>query len=224
MTHSIGLSAALVDYINAHNSPEHPVMTKCRVETAIRYPDDEWFQISQEQASFMAMMIRMIGAHRILEVGTFNGYSAMAFAIAANANSGGLAEVFTLDNQSEWCGNARSYFEQANLTNNITLIEGEATLTLPDIIRDKEGYFDFCFIDADKKNTNFYVELCLKATRSGGIILVDNILWDGKVLSPETDDPDTVGLKNCAIRYSTENGYTTMMCSVGDGILFIQKA
>lgn len=223
MTHSIGLSKDLIDYINFHNPPEHPVMTKCRLETAARYPEDEWFQISQEQAAFMAMQIRMLGARRILEIGTFNGYSAMAFAIAANANCGGQSEVVTLDRHSEWSSNARRYFVEAGLADNITLVEGDATTNLPSLVDGKNDYFDFCFIDADKANTNTYVELCLKATRKGGVVLVDNILWDGAVLDPLAVDADTAALKECAVRYSADTGHQTMICSVGDGILFILK-
>jgi O-methyltransferase len=224
VTNSIGLSKELVEYINSHNPPEHPVMKKCRLETAERYPSDEWFQISQEQAAFMGMLIRMTGARRILEVGTFNGYSAMAFAIAANENCNGNSEITTLERHFEWSENARSYFREAKLDGNITLVEGDATESLSKLVQLHENHFDFCFIDADKANTLNYVDLCLRSTRPGGIVLIDNILWDGKVLDPNALDTDTVALKECADLFSDKFGYKTMICSVGDGILFIVKA
>lgn len=223
MTHSIGLSPELVEYINRHNIAEHPVMRKCREETALRYPEDEWFQISLEQASFMAMIVRLTGARRILEIGTFNGYSAMSFALAANAFTSGGSEIITFDKNLEWCANAQGYFDDAGLAGNITLIQGDATETLPSFLSGRNGDFDLCFIDADKANTTNYLDQCYLATRKGGLIIIDNILWDGKVLSDDVTDLDTMALKRCAGAVQQDSRFVATMCSIGDGLLFCQK-
>lgn len=223
MTKSIGLAPALVDYINAHNPDVHPVLTKCEQESQRRYPDDFWFQISQEQAAFMQMLIRLTRSKRILEIGAFNGYSAIAFALAAQQLEADTAKVVSIEKNKEWSANANEYIAEAGLSHVASVIEGDALIEAERLVAMRDQDYDFCFIDADKRNTSKYLETCYRGTRKGGLIIVDNILWDGKVLDEVTRDEDTLELRICAQHAQNDERFKSTICSVGDGLLILEK-
>ena len=223
VTRSISLTKSLIKYINQHNPPEHESMRICRKETKYKYPNDYWFQVSQEQMSFMQMIVSITGAVRILEIGTFNGYSAMGFALSALKNCKENARVVTIENNLLWSGNARGYFTKAGLSDYIHLIEKDATEALSELSKGSENHFDLCFIDADKKNTYHYIDRCASLVRIGGIVLIDNILWGGKVINPDEEDDDTIALIECAEKAIIDERFDQMICSIGDGLLFLLR-
>lgn len=222
MTRSIGLSEEIVGYINAHNAPEHPAMTRCRIEVEASNPSLAWYQVSPEQAAFMMMIVRLMRATAILEVGTFHGYSAMAFALAASEVSSTGAKVVTFEKDADWCNSARRHFQSSGLDQYIEVVQGDAAVELANFAAAHGNVFDLCFIDADKSNTQKYIDECHRVLRPGGLILVDNVLWDGKVLN-ECADRDTEALKKCARQARLDKRFTSTICSVGDGLLMLLK-
>jgi predicted O-methyltransferase YrrM len=223
MTHSIGLTPALVSYLQHHNPNEHPVLAKCRVETLELYPSDAWFQISAEQAAFMRFLVRAMSVSRILEIGTFTGYSAIAVALEMAEMHNPKAHVCTIDRAKIWQADAERYCDEAGLNEIIDFRLGNANDVLDEIIDKGCEPYDLIFIDADKSNTIPYYEKCLSLTKVGGILIVDNVLWDGKVVSEETPDLDTGALQAIAELVQEDSRVVHTMCAVGDGLLMCIK-
>ena len=187
---SIGLDEPLYDYLLQHSLREPPVLAQLRSETA-RLPEAN-MQIAPEQGQFMALLAQLMGVRRYLEVGTFTGYSALAVALTLPEDG----EVVTLDKSAEWTAIARRYWQQAGVARRIRLELAEARDSLQALETAGEaGGFDLAFIDADKTGYRDYYEACLRLVRPGGLILVDNTLWDGRVAAPDDHDADTRALR-----------------------------
>jgi caffeoyl-CoA O-methyltransferase len=147
-------------------------------------------QIAPEQGAFMTLLTRAIGARRAVEVGTFTGYSAICIAR-------GLPEdghLLCCDVSEEWTRVARRYFEKAGLAERIELRIGPGAETLASLPVDDP--LDLAFIDADKPGYPVYYEEILKRLRPGGLVLVDNVLWMGRVADPEVDDEQTRAIRS----------------------------
>lgn len=156
-------------------------------------------QIAVEQARLMELLIRLMGARRCLEIGTFTGYSALA--VARALPSDGL--LVAMDVNSETTAAARAYWEEAGVAGKIDLRIAPALDTLSELLDAGEaGCFDAAFIDADKANYGRYFETCLELLRPGGLIMVDNVLWSGRVADPENHEPNTEAIRafNRAVR------------------------
>ncbi|MGC4091568.1 MAG: class I SAM-dependent methyltransferase [Polyangiaceae bacterium] len=171
-TQSLGVSEPLQRYL-LDQAREPELLRRLREETA-RMPHGG-MQISPEQGSFMRFLVRLVGAQRYLEVGVFTGYSSLSVAHAL-PDSG---KVVACDVSAEWTSVARRYFEEAKLAHKFELRLGPALATLKELHAARQ-VFDFAFIDADKENYAAYYELCLDLVRPGGLVAVDNALWDGK--------------------------------------------
>ncbi len=222
MSASLGLSPAIVQYLAAHNPPEHPVLTKCRLET--RALPDANMQISAEQGAFMALLARMVDAKRAIEVGVFTGYSALTVALAMKDMHGGNGRILACDTSEEWTAKARGYWKEAGVDRMIDLQIGFAIDTLDARIKAGEtGHYDFAFIDADKTSYPGYYERCLELLRSGGLMLFDNMLWDGDVADPLKRDHDTEALRAVAKRAVHDNRVHVALTGVGDGVLLCVK-
>jgi caffeoyl-CoA O-methyltransferase len=149
-------------------------------------------QISAEQGQFMALLIHLLSARRTLEIGVFTGYSSLAVALALPDDG----RIIACDISDEWTSIARRYWREAGVERKIDLRLGPALKTLDDLIAQGQGgRFDFAFIDADKGNYANYYERALVLVRSGGLIAVDNVLWDGKVIDTKVNDPDTRAIR-----------------------------
>lgn len=178
-------------------------------------------QIAPEQGQFMALLVRLIGARRILEVGTFTGYSALIMALALPADG----QIVACDISEEWTAVARRYWAQAGVAGRIDLRLGPALDTLDGLIATGESErFDFAFIDADKENYQGYYERALRLLRPGGLIAVDNTLWGGSVIDPAKDDPDTRAIRafNAALR--DDPRVQLSLVPIGDGLTLARKA
>jgi caffeoyl-CoA O-methyltransferase len=222
MSGSLGLSKPVIDYLVAHNPPEHPVMAKCRTETQAM-PDAN-MQISTEQAAFMALIARMVDAKRAIEVGVFTGYSSLAIALAMRDMHGGNGRILACDVSEEFTAKARGYWKEAGVDRMIDLQIGFAIDTLDARIKAGEGgQYDFAFIDADKTSYPGYYERCLELLRSGGVMLFDNMLWDGDVADPSKHDHDTEALRSVAKRALNDNRVHIALTGVGDGVLMCVK-
>jgi predicted O-methyltransferase YrrM len=189
-TGDLTISNDLLDYIGRVTLREPDVLRRLREETA-HHPHGD-MQISAEQGQFMALLIHLMSARRTLEIGVFTGYSSLAVALAL-PNDG---RIIACDINEEWTSIGRRYWREAGVEGKIDLRLGPALKTLDDLIaQGQNGRFDFAFIDADKSNYPNYYERALVLVRPGGLIAVDNVLWEGKVIDPSVNDADTRAIR-----------------------------
>jgi predicted O-methyltransferase YrrM len=212
------VSDPIEQYVDRFGSRETSVRQRLRDETA-RLPQ-AGMQIGADQGALMALLIRLIGARRALEVGTFTGYSAMAVAEALPPDG----RLVTCDISEEWTTIARRYWRDAELDGKIELRLGDARATLAALRREAgDGSFDFAFIDADKSGYDQYYEACLQLVRPGGLILIDNVLWSGKVADPGVNDPDTVAIRKLNAKIATDPRVEACLLTVGDGVMLVRR-
>ncbi len=165
------------------------------------------------EGQFLKMMVRVVGAKRVVEVGTFTGYGSLNLAEGLPSDG----KLTTLDINPTCLALARKYFAKSEHGKKIEIIEGPALESIAKI----EGPIDLCFIDADKGNYLNYYEALLPKVRSGGVILVDNVLWSGAVLEPKTDDDKAINAFN--ERVSKDERVDKVLLTVRDGVFFIRK-
>ncbi|HVP08958.1 MAG TPA: class I SAM-dependent methyltransferase [Burkholderiales bacterium] len=172
-------------------------------------------QIGPDQAAFMQVLVRAIGARRCLEVGTFTGYSALAVALALPPGG----RMVCCDVSEEWTSIARRYWKQARIQNKITLHLAPALQTLKTL----KGPFDFAFIDADKANLQAYFERCLRLVRRGGLVAIDNTLWHGRVLDRSDRTADTRAVRAFNRRLRDDRRVEIALVPIGDGLTLAWK-
>jgi predicted O-methyltransferase YrrM len=211
------LDDTLRDYLVAHTAPEHPAQTALR--DATRTHPHGGMQIGADQAQFLALLVRLIGAQRTIEVGVFTGYSALSVALALPDDGCVLA----CDISDEYTRVGRPFWEAAGVAAKIDLRLGPAAATLDACIAaGQAGRFDFAFIDADKGGYDDYYERCLVLLRSGGLIAIDNVLWGGAVARPAEDD-DTAALQRLNDKIRGDARVDVAMLGVGDGVTLARK-
>ena len=215
---TLNLTPELLAYLRDHSLREPPVLADLRAATA-RLPDAV-MQIAPEQGQFMAFLLRLMGARRVLEIGTFTGYSTLWLASALPEDG----QVTTCDRNREWTDMARKYWEQAGLAHRITLRLGDARRTLQALQDAGEtGTYDFAFIDADKVNYNAYYEAGLTLVRPGGLIAIDNTLWGGAVADPDATDPDTEAIRQLNRKLHDDQRVDLAMVPIGDGVTLVRR-
>jgi caffeoyl-CoA O-methyltransferase len=215
---TIAVTDAIWQYLIDVTVREPAVLGKLRDETA-RLPNGG-MQISPEQGQFMALLIELIGAKRTLEVGTFTGYSALRVALALPPEG----RVLACDVSEEYTNVARRYFREAGLEHKLELRIGPALATLDALLSEGQaGSFDFAFIDADKANYGGYYERCLSLLRPGGLLGVDNTLWNGAVADPSKRDPDTQAIRELNARVADDSRVSASLVPIGDGLLLARK-
>ena len=218
MGRAITMTEPLYRYLVDHSVREHPVLAELRAETA-KLPQSV-MQIGPEQGQFMALLARLIGARRCIEVGVFTGYSSLAVALALPDNG----SIIALDVSEEWTAIARRHWRKAGVEGKIDLRLGRAMDTLDTLISLQEsGRFDFAFIDADKGNYLGYYERCLELVRPGGLILLDNTLWSGDVADASNQEPDTVALRAVNEALHRDERIDLAQLPVGDGLTLARK-
>ena len=211
-------SAAIAEYVGQH-SRETPLQVRLREETA-RLPQGQ-MQIGPDQAAFFALLVRALGVHRALEIGTFTGYSSLAVASALPADG----RLVCCDISAEWTAVAGRYWREAGVDTRIDLHLGSAAQTLTTLLAEgAAGSFDFAFIDADKTGYDGYYEACLQLLRPGGMLALDNMLWGGAVADPAQADPDTVTLRALNAKVYADARVEPALLTVGDGVLLVRKA
>jgi caffeoyl-CoA O-methyltransferase len=210
------LTPKLYEYAVAHGHNGDPLRAELAVETAKLGPISG-MQIAAEQGTFMAILAASIGARSAVEVGTFTGYSALCVARALPADG----RILCCDVNEEWTGIARRYWERAGVANKITLKLGPAADTLKAL--PPSHTFDFAFIDADKSNYLVYYEEILKRMRPNGLILIDNVLWSGRIIDESTKDENTLALRTVNDFVAKDTRVEAVMLGVADGLTIVRK-
>jgi predicted O-methyltransferase YrrM len=207
----------LFQYVLAHSVREHPAQTALR--DATRTHPQAGMQISPDQGQFMALLIRLLGARRAIEIGTFTGYSALTVALAMPDDG----RVLACDISDEYTRIGRPFWKQAGVEHKIDLVLAPALETLDARLAGGEaGAYDFAFIDADKSNYDRYYERCLELVRVGGLIAFDNMLWGGAVAQPATD-VDTAALQALNAKLRRDERIDHALLTVGDGLALARK-
>jgi caffeoyl-CoA O-methyltransferase len=213
----ITLDDKLYNYMLAHGQNDDPVLRDLIRETQEKLGRRAGMQIAPEQGTFMTILARAIGARRAVEVGTFTGYSAICIARGLPADG----SLLCCDVSEEWTAIARRYWEKAGVAGKITLKLAPALDTLRALPSD--ATFDFAFIDADKTNYRHYYEEVLRRTRAGGLILVDNVLWDGAVLDEKDQTDDTKAIRAFNDFAVTDKRVELVMLPISDGLTIARK-
>jgi predicted O-methyltransferase YrrM len=215
---SISLTDSLYDYLLSVSLREPDVLRRLREETA-KYPAAR-MQISPEQGQFMALLARLMGARRCLEIGVFTGYSSLALALALPEDG----RILACDVSERWTAVARRYWAEAGVSHKIELKLAAALETLERLAGPSAtGTFDFAFIDADKENYVGYYERVLELLRPGGLIVVDNTLWSGRVADPENAEADTVAMRHFNEHLHRDERVDLSLVPIGDGLTLARK-
>jgi len=197
---------------------EHPLLRALREETAAM-PNAQ-MQIGPEQGAFMALLMRAIAARRYLEIGVFTGYSSLAAALALPPDG----HVTACDVSEEYTSVARRYWERAGVVAKIDLRLAPAVETLDALLASgAAGTYDLAFIDADKEGYDAYYERCLQLVRVNGLILLDNMLWSGRVADSSENDTDTVALRALNAKIAADERVDCVLLPVRDGIMMVRK-
>jgi predicted O-methyltransferase YrrM len=215
---TLGLDENLHDYLLSVSLRETPVQRTLREETDKL--ERAAMRTAAEQAQFLALMLRSLGARRVLEVGTFTGYGTLTMALALPPDG----RIVACDTSEEWTSIGRRYWAEAGIADRIDLRLAPALDTLSELLKGGEGNtFDFAYIDADKVNMSAYFELCMKLVRPGGIIAVDNVLWGGSVADPADTSDDTSAIRafNDARRDDARIDYSLL--PIGDGLAIARR-
>ncbi len=218
MDKTITFTSELYQYLLEHNLDEHPVQLQLREHTATL--ESSSLQIAAEQAAFMRLLVKMLGARKTLEIGVFTGYSALTVALELPEDG----RIIACDINEEWTSIAREFWRRAGADGKIDLRIAPAIETLDQLIRDGEnGSFDFAFIDADKASYPDYYERCLTLLRPGGLIAIDNTLWAGKLVDPTLNDPDTQAIRRINREVFEDSRVISALVNIGDGMLLALK-
>jgi predicted O-methyltransferase YrrM len=211
------LSPELYGYAVEHGARQDDLLRRLAEQTENELADIAIMQIGADQGALMTMLMRLTGARRALELGTFTGYSAICIARGLPEDG----ELVTCDLSDEWTSIARRYWEEAGVADRIDLRLGPALETIRGLPSDEP--FDFAFIDADKSEYPDYYEECLRLLRPGGLVMLDNVFRDGKVLDAEDDDPRTRATREVNERAAADQRVDVVMLPVADGITLARK-
>ncbi len=211
------LDAELYDYLINHGHNGDPLLRELAEETARKLGRMSMMQIAPEQGALMTILARAIGARTAIEIGTFTGYSSICIARALPADG----HLTCCDVSEEWTAIARKYWERAGVAGKITLTLGPALATLRAIPADQT--LDFAFIDADKTNYRNYYEEVLARMRPNGLILIDNVLWNGAVINPRSQTDDTRAIRALNDFIAADRRVDAVMIPVSDGLTICRK-
>ncbi|HEY9647136.1 MAG TPA: class I SAM-dependent methyltransferase [Chroococcidiopsis sp.] len=215
---TIGLDPSLYDYLLSVSLREPDILFRLRQETS-QHPRAS-MQIAPEQGQFMALLVQLIGATKILEVGVFTGYSSLAVALALPPQG----TIVACDISEEFTSVARRYWQDSGVAHKIDLRLAPALLTLDQLIADgQSNTFDFAFIDADKENYLHYYERVLQLVRPGGLIAIDNVLWSGRVAQPDLHDADTSSLRELNQLLHRDQRIVLSLVPIADGLTLALK-
>jgi len=207
------LDDALYQYLQAVSLRETPLLARLRAETQA-LPEARW-QVAPEQGQLLALLVRLIGAQRVIEVGTFTGYSALCMAQAMEQG-----QLLCCDLEGSYNATAWRYWREAGVAERIELRLAPALQTLATL---PSARYDLIFIDADKANYPCYLEQALRLLRTGGLVLFDNTLWSGRVLQAQPDSEDTRAIQALNLALKDDPRVDLSMLPIGDGLTLCRK-
>ena len=217
-TKTILMDDQLLEYLRQNSVREPDVLQELREET--QKLSNSGMQISPEQGQLMAMLVKLVNARKIVEIGTFTGYSSTVMALAMPEDS----QLIAFDISEEYTRTARIFWKKAGVDQRVKLVLGNAKESLKDFLQTGEQEsVDLAFIDADKSSYAEYYECCLKLIRPGGLILVDNVLWSGQVADASNHDKDTEALRIFNAALSSDQRVDLCMVPIGDGLTIARK-
>lgn len=208
------LPIALQAYLDDHCDPEPEALQQLNRETHLKVLRPHMLS-GHYQGRLLSFLSKLVAPKCILEIGTFTGYSAIC--LAEGLAEGGILHTIEVNREMEDIIN--SHFKLTNVENKIKLHFGQAEAIIADLQAD---IFDLAFIDADKKNNFTYFQLVFDKVRSGGLIIIDNVLWKGKVYGPE-NDADTQGIRKLNDHIAVDSRVEKLILPVRDGLLVIRK-
>ena len=206
---TLNLTDDLLAYVRRHGVREHPVLARLREDTA-QMPMAQ-MQIAPEQGAFMALLVQLVGATRILEIGTFTGYSSTAMALALPPDG----SITCLDVSEEWTDRAREAWQDAGVADRVELRIGPAAESLREL---EDNTYDLAFIDADKTGYDDYYEGCLRVVRSGGLILIDNVLQAGRVADDGADDENVTAIRALNAKIASDERVDMTLLPIAAGL------
>lgn len=215
---TLTMTEPLYQYMLKTALREPPVLQALREKTGAL--PQEKMQIAPEQGQFMAFLLELMQAKRVIEIGTFTGYSALWMALAL-PETGQLITCDISDAQLEL---AAKFWQTAGVADKITFKHGEAKQTLTQLLTTGQaGQFDFAFIDADKENYDDYFEQCYQLVRPQGVIALDNMLWGGKVADPQINDASTCAIRALSKKLLQDERITLSLLPIADGLTLAMK-
>ena len=217
MPRALTYTEELLRYVDDCNYPETEGMRRCREYTAALPEHD--MQIPPDEGSTLVFLTRLFAAQRVVEIGTFTGYSSLCFAHGMN----GEGTVTCVDRSSSWLKAAGEFWSIDGVTGSMEIVLGEAVEKIRELAKTREGQYDIAFIDADKESYQHYFEHCLSLVRAGGLIIVDNVLWHGNVADPAACDDDTEAIRDFNRRIRGDNRVFMTLLPFSDGITLAVK-
>ncbi len=215
---TLGLSETVQNYVATVGIRPKPVQTGLRDATSKL--SNSGMQICPEQGHFMALLVQLMGAKKCLEVGVFTGYSALMVAQALPDDG----KLVACDVSEEFTSVGKPFWAEAGVAHKIDLRLAPGTETLDILLANNEaGTYDFAFVDADKPGYDSYYERILKLLRPGGLLGVDNTLWQGTVADPSVNDDDTKALKALNLKIHADERVDMVLLPIGDGLTLCRK-
>ncbi len=217
---TLGLPDLLHDYILDNSLKELPILAELREET--QHHKQARMQISPDQGQLIALLIRLMSARRVLEIGVFTGYSSLTIALALPIDG----VLVACDISEEYTAIAKRYWRMAGVQDKIDLRIAPALETLDFLIESGQAEtFDFVFVDADKANYSNYYDRALKLLRPGGLMAIDNVLWSGRIADPQSTDKIVQTLRIFNQKVAQDDRVQVSLLPMGDGItLALKKA
>lgn len=199
----------LFHYLTSLSTPEDPLLAEIRTKSVEAGLREIW--IAREQADFIRILLRLIKAEQVIEVGTYAGYSAMALALGIEPDG----HVVSLEVNPEHAALAKKLLSTSEIGQRVEVVEGDATQILPSM---PDGAFDAAFIDADKANYGLYLKECMRLLRPGGLLMVDNAFAYGKLLAKEEVKDDVWAIRAFNTLMSRQKNIRSLIVPMGDGM------
>jgi len=208
------IDSNLDKYVVEHTSIENDLLKKIQRETHLNVLQPRMLS-GPFQGRFLSLISSLMQPDKILEIGTYTGYSALCLAEGLSKSG----TLITIDVNDELEERVKGYFQESSFSNQLTLMIGPALSIIPQL----ENDFDLVFIDADKKNyINYYKEIFPKV-RVGGLIIADNVLWSGKVVDLDAQDPDTQLLRDFNLMIQSDSRVSNILLPIRDGLMLVRK-
>jgi len=215
---TLSLTDQIYKYLIEHSLRESEPLRKLR--TITQQHELARMQIAPEQGQFMALLVELLAIKRIIEVGTFTGYSALAMAQALPADG----QIICCDISKEWTDIGKTSWQEAGVSSKIDLRIAPALETLDALLANgNERKFDMAFVDADKSNYLVYYEKCLQLLTPGGLLVFDNTLWNGDVADEAVQDADTVAIRALNDQLHQDDRISLSLVPIGDGLTLARK-